>query len=713
MIFTITFIALIQLCYGSGTTPTTTEVRYYPRIFARAVHSSDISFYLVKEQIALRYPVKMPTSLQGNWTRSDNLARRMAEFFSKMSLFYPTPFDRISDKGTNKLQLLLQTLPSYYKYDRGQEEGSGMDPDDVKEIPLLNENDEVETLTRTKRELSFECSNMLSRLWYEHINGGVCAEGVSADVKEALEASIRQQQLDKQAMNTTRTIISTLTKDEFSIEKQLSQLTHLVESETKNFKEFEEDEVKFRKTIYKIIAHMASESAVIQQLNQVSELIRGAGAGFLSIYDFPSIVRSRILSSAIPTALRKELAQGSRLITNAKFWFGLSPPAGVDYDFNFEATLPMVNAECRLYDMEMIGLEVNGKCLTGPDIRGAVIIDCDSTTPWVTSRKCLDQCDWSRKGHYICHGTDCSGNTRYQPDWLRSQAEGELVATNLRSPRACALQPTVMRVGENQFVLVREANVTMWIKGKKGVPKELSAGTLLKTACEQRLWVEVEGKFYKPSTCNPSNSPIQGRLAFTVNSTLTLFDLENIEDINFEENGTFGDEIERLVQALDTKSLTERLHERQKTYRELGIELNADLTDMSVVQHEMAEHVAKISKEASVSLIFKDRIIMTVIGIVATASLFMSLLSLCSFRAINSIPIRNIKAKKRLCNSIEEGLSLVDISQSVKPSAPTSPPDYRRDYRGFIGNGTVDDYPEQKKQMEISWKWHGNLDGNE
>ena len=492
------------------------------------------------------------------------------------------------------------------------------------------------TITRRKRELPFACSNVLSRLWFENVEGGVCAEGVAEDVKRALELSIKRQEYDSQALNVTKTILTALESEDDDLVLKVNKLNDFVKKDETIFLDLVGKEEQFHKMVYSVLSHLAAELVFRGQAEVVSNLIKASGEGFLSMYDFPLAMRQHLLTSTLPPVLLTELAKGSRLLSHIRFRFA-KPEPGIDYDFQINVTLPYVTRSCQVYELERLGILVSRyQCLVGPDFRGAVIIDCASEGLWVTSKECVNKCRTPRGKYYLCHVTECGGTQRYVPDWLFAHDKGKLVGANLENFRICASQPTVLRVADDQYLLTRNANVTKYSKSSVDLIS-VSAGTLLATACNKENQFEVNGIIYKPGSCQGSDRPNRSRLSITMNGTLDVLELED----DFPENSTFEAEVKDLITSLDSKDWITTLHERQELYKELGLELNADLATMSVVQHQIAKHVAKISDETAISFNLKDKIMIGFSVLMALISIIISSISLVVTRYYTMrVPIR-------------------------------------------------------------------------
>ena len=506
---------------------------------------------------------------------------------------------------------------------------------------------------RTKRELPWDCSWPPTRLFFEW-KGGVCAEGVSEEMKKILIMMTKQQDKDRHSISGIKQLTDIIMEDEHKLTKELIAVEDAVNQELK----FADSRTK---AMARISLQIVSELAYSNVLQTYSNLWKASQRPTIGVGDVPAPMKEAILQAADEDKsgyIRQVLEKNTRALLNPMVAF-----KGMEDKIQMSLTthLPEITRTCQVYQLQSIGLTVGGQCMSGPDISGTAVVECDDES-WLVASDCLSACYESASKEFFCQINECI-NSGPTPDWLdKKPMEGPLIAPRVAEYTLCYRQPALLYVGNNKYLLTHDRHVKVVTEstsfdGVKAIERDISgrAGMIFNASCSGHIRIVVKNTSFIGPECDDKNE-ITADVGVIALKDETMY---VASEINEPTDWT------SFTKNLKAETLVQQLNKSTHMYYQIGTKVDANLKDASEIQLKLATKVRNIDTTEYTAIRLSERIAM---GITIIMSTFNAIAICFLCRLIPTagrpfIPINHIE--------IEE-----------QPSAPlpTPPPQYKRQH---------------------------------
>ena len=678
----------------------TQEPTFYPKIMSRGVPIGRIAFYDQLTNLDIREHLLLPDTLKnsqwGNWTYNSTMAQTLARFFNMANEYAPPPFDR-----TLGLRGIKRTYEPFEPFEprTARQVRTTRSPKTTTttttDFPIREENRNDSQLVRKKRDLPFYCSNLLLHAGARFL-GYSCDTDNTKEVKKSLELTLKEQDLDRLAIQKMEEQIGISQASVGTLKGEYDRIKRLFARSSKDIYGTVESLENFQKVSFHLFMHIAAEIALSEIIRTYSRIFLQQFQGNLNIWEFPLYQRYRIQQKYAGTLTETLLNYGHRLLMHPEVWVSIGFEGSIErIEAGVLVEVPTVTNECIAYSLDRLGLETPDACLTGQEYRDIIVIDCGQEHGrWIAGKSCLEQCNDAGLGMKICHKHQCGADQKFQPDWLGDKHSGKLEA-DIEKLQFCQRQPTVVKVGQNQYLLTRTTQVTLRSNETEDVTMIKEFGSLIKTGCSRQEAFTVNGMSYDGS-CFKEENAIHGRLRIENHDNLTLLDFGDI-DTGDRENVTLGQELQGILAELGNQTYLEKLQVQDDKFTSLGHFVDTDMIKVTHAQRKLAEHI-KMIKDQPVTFQWSDRILTIVIGIITFTSFLMSACALCG-RTMNgiAIPIRNVRMNKRLSSSeslskAEATAPMLSVEENALSKGPGFPSQWNdtTDFRGSTTGKQLD-----------------------
>lgn len=652
------------------------ETRLYPRIMARGIHTGRLIFYEGNRRLTLNQGVQIP-KISG---QPDEKFLPIWKFLTNFQRFLTPPFDKDKEdyeinipdyhenrgptraiRSTTTLQqsdeiksqfdniTLTELAKRLFLKDLGNRQRRDLDNEDIPwecstepyrewfeheggicgmgnwEMPRENaRNQSIQG--RIKRELPWDCSWPPTRLVFEW-GGGVCAEGISKEMKNILTMVTKQQEKDRHAIHGIRQLTDILMSQDHDLANELTTVEQALAAGLK-------DADDNNRALATILLKTLSELAFSNILNTYTNMWRVSRHGAMSLGDVPAPMREKILATAATSNeyLTTEMLEQNRKILlepvvafrNTKENIGVS----------LTTHLPEIKRECKIFQIQPIGLEVEGQCMSGPDMFGTAVLECDDDH-WLVTNDCLNACHKSSRQEYFCHVNECS-KTGYIPNWINNNSfNGPLLAPKISDETICLRQPSLIFVGNNRYMLTRHEDVMIitdspTFNGIKTIETKIHGipGMLFNASCKGDIRIKLNNETYIGRDCD---------FGTTLTSNIGTIQLEN-ESIRYNDQITNSPgNWKQIIDRLKKQTLLERLNQTAQAYHIIGIKVKANLKDASETQLALATHIRNLQTTDYTSVRLMERVAIAIALILA----IFSTIAVCAMGKINFPSLRS------------------------------------------------------------------------
>lgn len=488
---------------------------------------------------------------------------------------------------------------------------------------------------RSKRELPWDCSWPPTRLIFEW-KGGICAEGISDSMKKILAELNNQQTRDRHAIEGIRKMTDFVKRDQHDLFDELEKTERVLQDELK-----ETD--SSMKAMAKLTLQVITEFAYSNILNTYSLLWRASQRPTMGLGDVPEPMRNAIREAVKDGddqgIISKALEANVRALLNPMVAFN---ETDLGVSISLTTHLPEIIRACQVFQLQPLGLKVGSNCMSGPDISGTAVVECDGEQ-WLVASECLSACYQSANQEYFCHENEC-GNPGSTPDWIDLQpANGQLVAPRVAEYALCHRQPSMVYVGNNKYLLTRDAEVQTIAEkesfnGVTPVTKTINgrAGMIFNASCNGDVRVKIGEKSFIGQDCD-SQTPVTADVG-----CITLKDnvLQWISEIDKATDW------HPFIERLKNESLVDRLNKSTHIYHQINTKVEANLKDASEIQLKLAAKIQNLETTDYTTVRLSERIAIALALIMST---FSAIAVCCLFRILpfagrgNFIPINKIE----------------------------------------------------------------------
>ena len=674
---------------NEGNAPT-----FYPRILSRGLPKGKISFYeklvdfTVLEQVTI--PDVLKNSRWQNWTHGSMMAQKLAKYFNNGFKYLPPPFDHLLEMAPGRTSEPFGDTENDRLLQQQEPPKPTVKPVTTTSKPVVTtalvHNGTVDN-SRPKRDLSLLCSNVISHAVWRLFKSEPCVTGQSEEVKTSLKIVMKELEVDRHAMETEQKEFETIKGTNQILRDELESTRQAVRTLDHLLFEEEQSLIPLKRTVFLSLLHLASEIAFTERLRSFANLLSLAGSRNLARDEVPWDVGKVVSDRFDGTLVAEMLTMGSQLLLKPEIHVVPFVPTRIL--ISIHVRVPEVLYNCDKYTLDRLALQTSDTCLSGQEFRDLIIVDCGPTVgKWVASKSCLEECDSTGIDAVTCHSHHCGNDQKYSPEWLSDPTMGKLHADSESMP-FCQRQPTLVRVGKNQYYLTRAANVS---RGEAEVEVGMAAGTLIKTSCRPRDAFVVNGRSYA-GTCGDGDDAIDGRISITNHDNLTMVDWDGI-DMALQGNVSLEKELEGLIYELGNRSFIDKLDAQGERMTVLGHFVDTDMIKMVKSQRELATHVKLIKENTLESGLF-DRILVIVIGGISFFSLLMSIITICIVRptgGVGGLPIRlmNFGIWRRKPVESDEEFAKQEATAPMLPTYMECQRTDMVDYRGSTAGRDLD-----------------------
>ena len=639
VLFILLKIGLIQ-CFKS-------PPKFYPRILSRGVDFGQIGYYRKMTKLSFGDKIRIPNMFIdkefGDWANGSELAKDYATMINNTYNYIAPPMD-------------------YYYF--AKEKGLKVTKD-LRNKKLLSK--------RRKRDM---CSNWLGKAFLSLFTDNPCSGTTSEETKRALQAIVKTQDSDRQALQHVELSLGESEEVDRGLLEHMKKLDHIMTNTEQAIFTNTMTATQMRKDIYYAIVGITSLIGVSERFRTYAEILNRRHKGGIYLDMLPRAIRSNIRNKYEGSVMGDRIMDGTAMLLKPTFDFkfdSLTNGRDGKLVLQIEAYLPEVQLDCQVYKLERLGIESSGSCLSGQEYKDLLIIDCGSGQTWITTKSCLEDCDEIGVRKHVCFVNHCGADQQYKPSWLNDTHQGPLHVDS-ENLSFCKRQPTVVSVGRSQYLLTRSANVSYHHLDGSVEESIQEAGTLLKETCGRAKTLQVNDVDYSGS-CREGDDSIDGRISIENHDDLTIVNFDDLDP--GKENSTLQDELQGLIRELQDRSFADKVEIQQKRIAEMDHYIDADMVKMARNQKELVDHVKKIQEEKNpVSSSWTDKVWMITISVIAFTAFLMSACALMMVKpvgGITTIPIRNMKIRKRKRQNKPNVES--EAEGNVEASAPMLPTD--------------------------------------
>ena len=607
--------------------------KFYPTILSRGIYFGQIGFYDNLVDVSFSDNVRIPNifleSEFGSWMKGSRLVEPLAKLINNTYKNLAPPMD-------------------HYYFSREIDEAGNLSH--IAVIEYGNETANVSRRADRRRRDFPDCTTVLGHAFLSVFETNPCSAGTSEEVKKALRTVVMSQAIDKQALKHVQLSLGENTKIDKELVEELEKLQEMVKKSDETMFGGLASVAQLRKDTFHLFTAMAALIGISNRFRTYANIINSRYQGGIHLDTLPKDIRSEIGEQYKDTAVGAMLKKNMAVLLRPSFKFryrGYTDGKKAQIVILMDALLPEVHVECKAYKLERLGIESSGSCLTGQEYKDLLIIDCGSGRTWITTKSCLEDCDKIGVRRQVCHRNHCGADQEYQPNWLNDTRRGPLHVDS-EHLSFCKRQPTMMSVGQNQYLLTRTANVSYVYLNRTEETKLIEAGSLLKEDCGRAWKLRVDNVTYE-GNCKKNDNSIVGRIQVVNHDNLTIVDF-NDPDLE-KENSTLENELQGLIRELQDRSFADKVEIQHQRMEEMDHYLDADMVKMARNQKLLVDHVRKLQDEKSpVTFSWTDRVLSILIGIIAFAAFLMSACALMMVKPVGgmtAIPVRNMSIRKR------------------------------------------------------------------